>query len=322
VLATGGVRASGGVTGEGGSIPTGGAGMTGAAGTLTEANGGASSTGGGTSSASAGSTSNGSGGRTGTGSGGRTGSATLPPGMALVPAGPFVMGVDDDSGNEGSGPKHIVTLSKAYAIDLTEVTNTAYAECVAAGACTEPAPFTNRRISQYYGNPSFANYPVLNVPWQQAVQYCAWAGKRLPTEAEWEKAGRGGCEIVAPAACGSEDERLNPWGNTNPNCTQANYDGCSPLGGPLPVGSLPAGDSPYGVHDLIGNAWEFTADYYAVDAYVACADGCTDPTGPATGNRHTIRGHSFANDPQTSVSVRLPGGQDLNVGFRCVVTVP
>ena len=139
----------------------------------------------------------------------------------LIPAGSFQMGCDitnpaesgcdDYSWQVAELPLHTVTLS-AYAIDKYEVTNARYQACVAAGGCTAPQQSSSYSRPAYYGNPTYADYPVLNVTWHQANAFCAWAGKRLPTEAEWEKAARG-----------DSDTRKYPWGDSAPNCTKANY---------------------------------------------------------------------------------------------------
>jgi eukaryotic-like serine/threonine-protein kinase len=197
------------------------------------------------------------------------------------------------------------------------------------GSCSAPLSNAIYLEPQYYGNPKYTDYPVVHVTWEQAVAYCAWTGKRLPTEAEWEKAARGGCDLVAPSGCGSEDEQPYPWGYAEPACIYANFDGCNPGLGPDAVGARPAGDSPYGVHDMSGNVWEYTADFYAEDAYLACVDGCTDPTGPATGTVHAMRGRCFGNDPDVSLTIRLPEHDEGHatrthadfIGFRCVMTV-
>jgi formylglycine-generating enzyme required for sulfatase activity len=232
-----------------------------------------------------------------------------PAGMVLIPEGPFVMGGPDYSA-PSERPKHVVALA-AYCIDRTEVTVRAYRACEADGTCpSPPLPV----------GPD--DHPMTQVNWAAANTYCEWAGKRLPTEAQWEKAARGGCEMVLPLACGPEDERNFPWGNAADSCVFANIRRC--VGGTEPVGSYPAGDSPYGLHDMAGNVAEWVADWYDDHYYETCAAGCADPTGPATGTTRIVRGGGWlADDDAVCTWFRFPLGPLAvagALGFRCVAT--
>jgi formylglycine-generating enzyme required for sulfatase activity len=223
-------------------------------------------------------------------------------GMVRVPGGPFTMGCDDCGDELSPGlderPAHEVTLS-TFDIDVTEVTQAAYAECVAAAACTEP--------SANYAPDETPMLPVRNMTWDQAVAFCAWGGKRLPTEAEREKAARG------------TDGRLFPWGEGDEfDCDRANTDQCGEV--VLPVGTASDGASPYGALDMAGNVWEWTQDYYAADTYES-HDG-PDPQGPAEGESRVYRGGSYGNLPTLArVTNRAdtynPAVGGAGLGFRC-----
>ncbi len=165
------------------------------------------------------------------------------PDRATIPAGPFIMGTDG-RGEPDERPRHTLTL-RAFRIDRTEVTRSNWDRCMRAGACSSPREFGPR-----YHEPTM---PVVGVSWSQARAYCQWAGGRLPTEREWEKAGRG------------TDGRTYPWGEDRPTPRHAVYS--RDLGGPGAVGTHPAGDSPFGVHDMAGNVWEWTESPYDPYAY-------------------------------------------------------
>src|SRR5690606_19387879 len=142
---------------------------------------------------------------------------------------------------------HTVYLD-AYWIDQTEVTNALFAKCVEDGDCTPPVQSVSSAGLPYYGNPRYDNFPVMRVNWYQANAYCQWADRRLPTEAEWEKAARG------------TDGRTYPWGNEtlNSNLLNHNYS----VGDTTEVGSYPAGASVYGALDMAGNVGEWVNDWY------------------------------------------------------------
>lgn len=200
--------------------------------------------------------------------------------MMYVPEGKFTMGWD--GGKPDAQPEHKVYLD-AFWIDQTEVTVGQYHLCVEAGVCEHPKQAVHhvRDSSEmrrsYYDNEDYYDYPVIFVNWSQAKTYCEWAGRRLPTEAEWEKAARG------------TDGRLYPWGNEEPNPTLLNYDGN--VGDTTRVGSYPAGASPYGALDMAGNVWEWVQDWYDKDYYKNSPK--SNPQGPESGLFFIERGGSF-----------------------------
>jgi formylglycine-generating enzyme required for sulfatase activity len=252
-----------------------------------------------------------------------------PAGMILVPNGPFLMG-SDTSDCVADDPQHEVWLS-AYYIDQFEVTNADYEGCVAAGACTAP-PAGSLTRTAYYGAPEFGDYPVLAPHWEDASAYCAWAGKRLPTEAEWEKAARGGCEVIEPEGCESPtDARLYPWwGDAFPTCDTANvFRAC--VGDTARVRDFPNDVSAYGLRGMEGNVREWVADYYDATYYSRSpADNPTGPTWeealgrcPLTGVHrcHVTRGHGFSSDASPfavfDLTCRGYSEDPYTVGVRC-----
>jgi serine/threonine protein kinase/formylglycine-generating enzyme required for sulfatase activity len=216
------------------------------------------------------------------------------PGMVYVPAGEFTMGSDEHSDEQ---PVHTVYLDAFY-IDKTEVTNAQYRECVEAGACDTPSKTTN------YDDADYAQHPVVYVSWDDADAYCRWAGKRLPTEAEWEKAARG------------TDGRTYPWGE-GIDCDHAQYSECG--GRTVSVGSKPKGASPYGALDMAGNVWEWVSDWYGEDYY--SQSPARNPPGPDSGKLRVLRGGSWYGEPDNVRCANrygyTPDGTNLNVGFRC-----
>lgn len=241
----------------------------------------------------------------------------VPEGMVLIPATEYMMGCDPEH-NNGYGcafdelPLHMVSLS-AFAIDIYEVTNEQYAACVAAGACEAPIVLSSQAHEDYYENPEYANFPVVNVNWSDAQTYCTWAGKRLPTEAEWELAARG----TTPKAYA--------WGDETPDCSKANiYNNSSMsdcVGDTVAVGSYPNGVSEFGVMDVTGNVWEWVADSYIEDYY--SMSPTENPFADEDNQVRTVRGGGWAaNWMAARVSSRaydlsFYSGADL--GFRCAM---
>ncbi len=229
-------------------------------------------------------------------------------GMVLVPAGSFVMG--NNSIRREQRPSHKVYLDSFY-IDKYEVTNAEYYEFLDYinktddhSKCREDEPVNKDHQphnweKDYYNHPEF---PVVRIDWYDACAYAAWAGKRLPTEAEWEKAARG------------TDERKWPWGS---EWDSSKYN----FGDPEPVGSHEEGKSPYGCYDMAGSVAEWCADWADMSYYVKSPK--RNPKGPEKGEKKIIRGSSrFIPDGlslrSTARKALRPNIGNMSVGFRCV----
>lgn len=197
--------------------------------------------------------------------------------QVFVGEGEFLMGstAADPDAEADEFPQHAIHL-EGFWIDRTEVSNRQYALCVDAKVCDPPLH------SRHFGRPDVDDHPVIGVSWFEAAEYCAWAERRLPSEAEWEKAARG------------TDGRIFPWGDEAPTPARAAYD----LGdGTTPVGTHPEGASPYGALDMAGNAWEWTADTYDPEYYAVSPR--EDPPGPRESvNWRVIRGGSSNTAPR------------------------
>jgi formylglycine-generating enzyme required for sulfatase activity len=231
---------------------------------------------------------------------GQTGSQEAP--MVLVPAGDFTMGsnlADDEK------PAHPVYLNAFY-MDKYEVTVGQYAKYLEVTDMEPPPDW------EIMNQPEHRKRPVVNVDWQDAVMFCKWAGKRLPTEAEWEKAARG------------TDGRIYPWGNEAPTRLHANYgrrDWNSHLA-LATVGSFEEGKSLYGIYDMAGNAWEWVSDWYEYEYYKNSPR--RNPIGPATGDSKVVRGGSWLYVSEFLRSAHRFSAQPMNrhfgYGFRCAKT--
>lgn len=228
--------------------------------------------------------------------------------MVLIPAGEFIMGSDDRLPDEG--PQHKVSLS-AYWIDVYEVTNEQYKAFIDATDRRSPAHFRNRTFP-----PGKATHPVTEVTWHDAEAYCLWAGKRLPTAEEWEKAARG------------TDGRMFPWGNEfDPDKanTPLRWSRLQQEGDTMPVGSFPQGVSPYGLYDMSGNVWEWTASWYLP------YPGNTHPSENYGEKYKTLKGGSWwdcsfykcgISAPVFNRSFFLRGTHNKSFGFRCAKDAP
>jgi len=241
--------------------------------------------------------------------------------QVYVQAGAVRMGgLDVHADDRDELPAHTVSLD-AFWIDQLEVTNAMYMLCVQAGACPPPEDWASDKRPSYFSNEEFKDYPVVHVTWEQASTYCAWAERRLPTEAEWERAARG------------DDFRNYPWGDEPPSDMYANFNRF--VGDTSRVGTYAAGASPFGAFDMAGNVWEWVTDLYGTEYYKTSPGH--SPTGPETSstNLRVIRGGSFQDEwvnlrvskrgaalgPNPDALFDAPGRDgehSSKIGFRCV----
>lgn len=235
-------------------------------------------------------------------------------GMVIIPAGPFIMG--NDGGPEDERPSHEIMLA-AFAIDRVPVTNAAFAEFLnassdinAKGERSFDAGDPDARIRQsgdrWTADKGYEHHPVVEVSWAGARDYCAWRGKRLPTEAEWEKAARG------------SDARRYPWGNAPPDRSRARF--AAGWNQTAPVDNHPGGASPYGVRDMSGNVWEWVASAYRPYPY-RDDDGRENPAaGPVRATRgggHDSPASEITTTQRGKGLSRNPRSGHHNIGFRC-----
>jgi formylglycine-generating enzyme required for sulfatase activity len=232
---------------------------------------------------------------------GQTSGQEMP--MALVPAGEFIMGSQGGAADEQ--PAHRVSVD-TFLMDKYEVSVGQYAKFLEATSLEAPPDWN------IMNQPQNLKRPVVNIDWADAAMYCKWAGKRLPTEAEWEKAARG------------TDGRIYPWGNEPPTQLHANFgkrewNNHAAL---VPVGKLEDGKSPYGIYDMAGNVWEWVNDWYDPDYYKKSPS--QNPTGPSSAELKVLRGGSWSDtmDNLRSANPQIyePMSQYHNVGFRCAKT--
>ena len=229
----------------------------------------------------------------------------IPEDMVTIPAGPFVRGTT--SGGFDEQPQRTIYLD-TFSIDRYEVTNHQYQQFVLATGHRKAGPPS--RYAKSIGRMRGTNQPVVYVSWDDASDYCRWKGKRLPTEAEWEKAMRG------------TDARLWPWGNQEkPNgATWARVQDGHEVS--ARVGSFPTDKSPYGVMDGAGNVMEWVADWYQETYYKEAPD--KDPPSPEFGIFRVMRGGGYTTTGGdiriTSRSKMVPDFRDETIGFRCAIS--
>lgn len=239
--------------------------------------------------------------------------------MVFVPAGDFLMGTSDAdielykeifplrdiSRFDNERPQRTVYLDAFY-IDQFEVTNKQFKQFL-----TKTGYIPEKYLD--YPPHNADNLPAVVLEWADAVAYAHWAGKRLPTEAEWEKAARG------------TDGRIWPWGNEWDATKLSGNDGTGLIDGyelTAPIGQFPQGVSPYGVYDMAGNLWEWVSDWYDPDYYDYAPN--VNPKGPETGDGHVLKGGGWAENLDFTRCANRFGGNpgSLIIGFRCAMDAP
>jgi serine/threonine-protein kinase len=229
---------------------------------------------------------------------------TPPEGMVLIPAGSFLMGSATGEANEA--PEHEVSLN-AFFIDQYEVSNAQYRECVEAKACTQTVNPDSYTYTNYRDDPTYDNYPMVGVTWDQAVVYCQWLDKRLPTEAEWEY------------AAGGPENLTWPWGNTfDPQLSAAGKVDTQP------VDSYPDGVSPFGLYNMAGNVNEWVQDVFVEGFYANSPE--QNPLSEGSSPERVFRGGSFDNTDGAFYTtsrryIKNRAFNDVDIGFRCAMDV-
>ncbi|NJN80734.1 MAG: formylglycine-generating enzyme family protein [Anaerolineales bacterium] len=214
----------------------------------------------------------------------------------------------NDASNKLDEKPEMQLYLDAFWIDQTEVTNAMYARCVDANQCDTPASASSYTRSNYFRNSEFRNYPVIYVSWDNALAYCLWAGRKLPTEAEWEKAARGTAS------------HNYPWGDAFPKVTLLNYD--QGVGDTTEVSKYPNGKSIYGAFDMAGNVWEWVSSLHQPYPYIP-EDGREDLH---SSESRVMRGGSWlVGSNEVRVTNRGKGSPtftNFSVGFRCSLPIP
>lgn len=243
--------------------------------------------------------------------------------MVFVPEGKFLMGSTDEQIQAATEellrdcstcqqasdwfvdqkPQHTVYLD-AFWTDKFEVTNALYQKCAVTGKCAAPSESKSFSRSSYYGNSQYDNFPVIYVSWNDAKTFCEWAGKRLPTEAEWEKAARG------------DKGRLYPWGN---EWTAARVNAEERIKETAAIGSYPDDVSLYGAMDMGGNVREWVSDWYDENYYSHSPQN--NPPGAPSGQLRVLRGGSWGGYMVSALAASRvaydPATQEHYIGFRC-----